>query len=201
MPVTKVRSRWENGRLVFEDISGNEIFTIDGDNQQIKYGGTAITADADEINELDISAVGAVSKIKTINMTASDFSDNTEVSTGWSLPDNVIVRDVFLNVNTKEDSASTKEVDVGTDGSGSDDPNGFLDGASVASAGVVKGTIEYNSVTLGDLLQVDTGDGTNPIREPDVTSSGDEITVTAGDGSGFDDVDFDIIIDYIELAG
>ena len=68
MPVTKIRSKWVDGELVFYDeATGNEIFRIkdgtggvtftepvdvlsDGD---LKLAGTAITATAAELNKLD----------------------------------------------------------------------------------------------------------------------------------------------------
>ena len=32
MPVTKVKSRWSSGSLIFEDLSGNQILKLDGTN-------------------------------------------------------------------------------------------------------------------------------------------------------------------------
>jgi hypothetical protein len=191
----------------YTEQGGNKT-VIDGEidvTGTMKKGGTEITATADELNQNDVSANGAALKTKVINMTASDFADNSEVDTGWDLPAKAIVKNVFLDVNTKEDTATTKTVDVGTDGSGSDDPNGFLVGASVATAGLVAGDVDMTNVdgastTLGALL-VDTNT-TNDTAMPvnDITSGGESITVTAGDASGFDEADFDIIIEYIEVA-
>jgi peptidoglycan hydrolase-like protein with peptidoglycan-binding domain len=203
-------SATESGFAVGE--KNNEITVIDSSGN-LYQAGTQITATAAELNilddatvttaelnELDLSAVGAVSKIKKINMTAADFEDNTEVDTGWDLPANAIVKNVFINVNTKEDTATTKTINVGTDGTGSNDPDGFLAGVSVATAGLVKGTLTYNAVTLGELLYTNTGDSSNPVPEPDITSGGESVTVTAGDSGGFTEVDFDILIEYIEVA-
>ncbi len=210
--------KWEDGILVFYDNSGSEVFRWDPVNGNLdvttlEIGGTEITADADElntldgvtasaaeINELDLSVVGAVSKVKVINMTASDFSDGSEVDTGWDLPDNAIVKNVFVRVNTEETTASTKTIDVGTDGSGSNDPDGFLAGVSVAATGLVKGTLVNSGQTLGALLAVDEDDAGTLVPEPDVTSGGESVTVTAGDAGGFDEADFDIIIEYIEVS-
>jgi len=165
-----------------------------------KIGGTAVTATAAEINELDLSAVGAVSKIKKINMTASSFSDNSEVGTGWSLPDNAVVKNVFIRVNTAEQTATTKTIDVGTDSTNGGDADGYLVGVSVASTGLVKGTLDSAGQTLGALLYVDEDGSGALVSEIDIASGGKEITVTAGDASGFSEVDFDIFIEYIEIA-
>lgn len=195
--------KWEDGILVFYDNSGTEVFRWDPVNgnldvSTLEVGGTEVTATAAELNQLDASVVGAASKVKIINMTASDFSDGTEVDTGWDLPANAIVKNVFVNVNTKEDTATTKTIDVGTTGSGSDDPNGFLVGVSVAAAGVVKGTLVNGGQTLGALLAVDEDGAGALVPEADISSGGESVTVTAAEA--FSEVDFDIVIEYVELA-
>ncbi len=166
----------------------------------LKIAGTQVTASATELNQLDASVVGAVSKIKVINMTAADFEDDSEVETGFVLPANAIVKNVFVNVNAAEETATTKTIDVGTDGTGSDDHDGFLAGVSVAAEGLVKGTLAYGAVTLGALLFTNTDNGSDPAPEPDVTSGGEKVTVTAGNAGGFTEADFDIIIEYIEVV-
>jgi hypothetical protein len=174
--------------------STSEINTLDG-----------VTSSTSEINTLDLSTVGAAKKYKTIGMTASDFSDDSEVDTTWDLPAQAIVTNVFLDVDTKEDTATTKTVDVGTNGSGSDDPNGFLVGASVGTAGLVAGDVDMTDVdggdtTLGALLVDTNTTNDTAMWIADTTSGGESITVTAGDGSGFTEADFDIVIEYIEIS-
>jgi len=185
---------------------GNELVIASGGSIDIESGGsfeiagTQVTATASEINELDLSEVGAVSKIKKINMTASDFSDNSEVGTGWSLPSKAVVKNVFINVNTAESSATTKTINVGTDSSNGGDADGYLKGVSVAATGLVKGTLDSGGQTLGALLYVDEDGAGALVPEIDIASGGKEITVTAGDASGFSEADFDIFIEYIEVA-
>ena len=166
----------------------------------MKKGSVEITATSAELNQNDLSAVGAISKIKKINMAASDFSDTSEVDTGWTLPDTAIIKDVFVNVNTKEDTATAKTIDVGTDnvGDSGDDPNGLLVGASVATAGLVKGTLVNSGITLGALFQTDTDGASDFAKEPIVNQGGNSITITAGEA--FTEADFDILIEYIEVA-
>ena len=159
-----------------------------------------ITATVDEINQLDASSVGATKKIKKISFTAADFADNDEVGTGWPLPDNAIVTNVFLNVKTVEATASTKTVNIGTDSTDGGDADGYLAGASVATKGLVKGTLLNSGQTLGALLRVDEGGTGELVPEPDVTMGGVEITATAGDAEGFTEAVFDVLIEYIEVA-
>ena len=149
----------------------------------------------------DQSVVGVASKFMKINMTASDFSDDSEVDTNVELPDSSIVKRVFLNVNTAESTASTKTIDVGTD----NDSDGFLVGASVASTGLVAGAVDLTDVdsagtTIGELLLETNTTNDTAVNILDTTSGGDSITVTADDAGGFDEADFDIIIEYIEVA-
>jgi len=166
----------------------------------LKIAGTQVTASAAEINELDLSEVGAASKIKKINMTAADFSDNSEVGTGWSLPAKAVVKNVFIYVNTAESTATTKTINVGTDSTDGGDADGFLAGVSVASTGLVKGTLDSAGQTLGALLRADEDGSGALVPEIDVSSGGKEVTATAGDANGFSEVDFDIFIEYIEVA-
>jgi hypothetical protein len=184
------------GKYVMWDASADTL-NVSGTFQK---DGTEITSTAAELNELDISVVGAVSKIKKINMTASDFSDNSEIDTGWDLPSTAVIKNVFINVNTAESTATTKTINIGTDGSGSNDPDGFLAGVSIASTGLVKGTLASGGQTLGALLYVDEDGAGALVPEIDKTSGGESITVTAGDASGFTEADFDIFIEYIEIA-
>ena len=207
MPIANVGSKWSDGELIFYSVeTGNNIAKFDPTNdrfdilQNLAISGTDITVTAAEINELNLSVVGAINKYKIINMTASDFSDTSEVDTGWTLPDTAIIKDSFINVNTKEDTATAKTIDVGTDNTGDsgDDPNGLLVGASVAAAGLVKGTLVNAGITLGALFQTDTDGVSDFAKEPIVDQGGNNITVTAGEA--FTEADFDIIIEYIELS-
>lgn len=207
MPIANVGSKWSDGELIFYSVeTGNNIAKFDPTNdrfdilQNLAISGTDISVTAAEINELDLSVVGAINKYKIINMTASDFSDTSEVDTGETLPDSCVIKDVFVNVNTKEDTATAKTIDVGTDNTGDsgDDPNGLLVGASVAAAGLIKGTLVNAGITLGALFQTDTDGASDFAKEPIVDQGGNNITVTAGEA--FTEADFDVIIEYIELS-
>ncbi len=133
---------------------------------------------------------------KFINRTATIRCDaqTSETQTGLTLPATAIVKDVFLNVITID---ATETVDVGTMGT-SNDPNGYLAAASLATAGLVYGSLADGAVTRGALLYEITEATTAAARMPDITAGGDPISYTCSAGS--DTAVFDIIIEYVEVV-
>ena len=123
-------------------------------------------------------------------------AQTTETQTGFTLPTNAIVHDVMLNVITVD---ATETVDVGTQGT-SNDPNGYLSLASLATAGLVQGDLADGAITLGALLYEETGTGADVAyaRRADITAGGDPVSYTCSAGS--DTAIFDIIIDYSEVV-
>lgn len=76
-----------------------------------------------------------------------------ERDTGYALPVGSVVKAVYLDVNTREQTATTKTIDVGllsTQTGG--DADGFLVGASTASVQVVQASMVAGSKTRGALL-------------------------------------------------
>ena len=98
------------------------------------------------------SAVGFANAATTKYITKTAVircdAQTSETQTGFTLPTNAIVKDVMLNVITVD---ATETVDVGTQGT-SNDPDGYLDAASLATAGLVRGSLADGAVTLGVLL-------------------------------------------------
>lgn len=92
-----------------------------------------LTATASEINAVcDQSARGAIERIAAVSLGAAELS-GSETDTSFSFPANgAIFLDAWLNVTDAESGT----VDVGTQGT-SNDPDGILDGASVATLGYV----------------------------------------------------------------
>ena len=131
-----------------------------------------------------------VNKTAVIRCTAQ----TSETETAFTLPATAIVKDVWLNVITVD---ATETVDVGTTGT-SNDPDGFLDAASLATAGLVYGSLADGSVTRGVLLFEITEATTAAARMPDITAGGDTISYTCSAGS--DTAVFDIIIEYVEVV-
>lgn len=77
MPVTKIRSKWENGDLVFTDHGGTEIFKLEDGNQAIditklRLGGVAVTATAAQLNSVSAA-------IRVANKTGGDLDKGTLV--------------------------------------------------------------------------------------------------------------------------
>ncbi len=174
--------------------------------------GTALNVTGTELNTLDLSAMGALVKMKTIAI--SSAPTGSEQDTLWDLPAKAFVIDVFIDVTTAEATGATKTIDIGTNGSGSNDPDGFADAIDVSSTGlkVARGTVTagsstkyFSANTRGELLSdyqagtdADTDEGL--YREKiDVTSGAESVTFTAGSA---DWVEFrgSIYILYIELS-
>jgi len=120
-------------------------------------------------------------------------AQTSETQTNFTLPTTAIVRDVMLNVITPD---ATETVDVGTMGT-SNDPNGFLSAVSLATVGLVKGSLADGSVTRGALLFEITEATTAAARTYDITAGGDPVSYTCSAGS--DTAVFDILIEYDEV--
>lgn len=144
--------------------------------------------------ETDNSRLRASTKF--LNKTAVIRCDaqTSETQTNFTLPDSAIVKNVFINVITVD---ATETVEVGTMGT-SNDPDGYLDAVSLATAGIVRGSLADGAVTLGALLFEITEATTAAARNDDVTAGGDPISYTCSAGS--DTAVFDIVIEYVEVV-
>lgn len=151
-----------------------------------QFNGSTAAADRSRLN----AQTKFVSKTAVIRCDAQ----TTETQTDFTLPVNAIVKDVFLNVITVD---ATETVDVGTQGT-SNDPNGYLAAVSLATAGLVFGSLADGAVTRGALLFEITEATTAAARKPDITAGGDPVSYTCSAGS--DTAIFDIIIEYVEVV-
>lgn len=142
------------------------------------------------------SAVASYSAGRVIRKTAVIHCDaqTAETTTDFTFPDLAICHSVYINVKTVD---ATETVDVGTAGT-SNDPNGFLAAASLATAGMVKGTLDSAGQTLGALMYVDESGAGVLVPEASVAVGGDPVTYTCSVGS--DTAVFDIIIEYDEIV-
>ena len=143
--------------------------------------------------------VDGVEPIKIKQLPIESTPDGTEQSTGCVLPTKAAVLNVLLDVRIAEATGTTKTIDVGTDGSGSNDPNGYLAAVSAAATGLVKGTLLSSGQTLGALLAVDESGAGILVPEMDIASGGETITYTAGD-TDWAEFRGDIYIMYVEIA-
>jgi hypothetical protein len=148
----------------------------------VAASGFSVGNDSSSTNVIDSSGnvlpAGEQLRLLTKKISISADFDNTEQDTGWDLPTGAVVYDVVLNVTTAD---ASQTLDVGTDGSGSNDPNGFLAGASVNATGLVKGTLDSGGQTRGALLYADESGAGVLVPEPDVSSGGESVTYTGSD--------------------
>ncbi len=140
----------------------------------------------------DLSYMNATTKFIRRHAVIRCTAAAAETTSNFTFPDVCIVHDVFLNVITAD---TGETVDVGTAGT-SNDPDGFLDGASVNATGLVYGSLADGAVTRGALLNEITEATTAAARMPDITVGGDPLTFT-GSAAG---AVFDIIVDYTEVV-
>jgi len=155
---------------------------------------TKYSGNVDTSNDYDLLAdTKFIRKTAVIRCIGSE-ANNSERTTAFTFPTNCIVHDVYLNVITTD---ATETVDVGTEGT-SNDPNGFLAGASLASTGLVKGTLLSSGQTRGALLRADESGAGVLVPEVSVAVGGDPVSYTCSTGT--DTAVFDIIIDYTEVV-
>ncbi|KXJ56582.1 MAG: hypothetical protein AXW12_00690 [Thalassospira sp. Nap_22] len=101
---------------------------------------------------------------------------SSETDTGFVEPTNgLILPNPTVNVSAIDAGIT---IDVGTLSSDSGDADGFMDGVSVATAGLAKASLANGAVTLGNLLKVqDSANGGDAAPEGHV-SAGKAITYT-----------------------
>ena len=157
-----------------------------GLSTRTQYSGSTTATDASRLN----AATKFIHRTAVIRCDAQTSETDTE----FTLPTNAIVHDVYLNVITVD---ATETVDVGTAGT-SNDPNGFLATASLATAGLVYGDLADGAVIRGALLFEITEATTAAARRPCITAGGDPVSYTCSAGS--DTAVFDIIIEYTEVT-
>ena len=155
-------------------------------------------------NQLDGHHSGlAVVKIP-ITATQAAAAGQTEMDTGFDLKAGWTVLDAWIVVNTAD---TGETVDVGTDSNDSGVADGFIDGASLATTGLVypdatvtAGTTEtyYSATTRGALL-ADYIAGSNTAndfglfhKKPYTVSTDIDLTFTTSDGT--DTAAFDIYL-------
>ncbi len=119
------------------------------------------------------------------------------------LPTKGLVLDVWVDVRTKEDTATTKTIDVGLLNSESGgDLDGFLDGISTATAGVITSSLVSGSVTAGVLFLetvTDSAPATHSARKPHVLN-GTAKSLVYVLGSAHTELIADIYVSYIDLT-
>jgi hypothetical protein len=122
-------------------------------------------------------------------------ASTAEQDSGYDLPDDGIVLDVFLNVKTPEATGATKTLDVGLkSGESGGDTDGFLDGVSVAAAGMKKGTLASAGQTKGALLRVDESGSGDLVPEAHILNGTAKSVVYAFGSNDFAELDAEIVV-------
>lgn len=99
-------------------------------------------------------------------------NDNSELDTGFTLNGNVLIEDVMLKVVTVD---AGETIDVGTDGTTTNDPNGLIAAALVSAAGYIELNPQITGGTNIDYV------GTNFVGELLATSiTGADAVATVG---------------------
>jgi hypothetical protein len=121
-----------------------------------------------------------------VPLAAGIMADNTVVDTGYDLPDEGVVVDVALIVDTAETTASTKTIDVGIINAGeSGDEDGFLDGVATTPAGEILPSLTNGSVTRGAYLREVSGEaGEHSPAGYALNGTAKSVAVTSGDAGG-----------------
>lgn len=153
--------------------------------------------------------------VKVATLNAALLTDDSETEIGYTIPTGYIVKNVFLDVTTKEDTASTKTIDIGTDSTDSGDADGYFDGVSVAAATtfigneatITTGSSETYVSALGGVLLGSGVVGTDVDgnfgvwqKELDTASAGKAMTATFGDGDGANELVADVYVELLKLG-
>jgi hypothetical protein len=207
------------GATVATDSSGRAITATYAHEWQAGIALNAASAAGDEIvvmidiRPLDTaSLLGYGYKVYKGRVAAASSGFLAE-TTLFTLPTKFMVVDCFVDVITQEATGGTKTIDVGTAGT-SNDPDGFIDGASVAAAGQVRGQATvttgssetyYSANTRGVLLSDylaggDAADNFGVYREkPDFTAGGDPVTASPG-SADFEELVADVYVIGVEIG-
>jgi hypothetical protein len=112
---TSGEARLHAGDIVYNPTSGQILTVSDA-------AGGSVTGQGSSVKKLDVN-----------------FADGTsENDTGWDLPANAVVREVYLKVDTAEATGGTKTLNIGLLASESGgDANGFCAGLSTSATGIV----------------------------------------------------------------
>lgn len=127
-------------------------------------------------NEIQIDTAARYGAM-VVPFSIEDTAANTETSTGFIVPENAAVLPTPLVLVDTLEAART--IDVGTDSTDSGDADGFIDGVSLAAAGLVKASNANAAQTMGALLFVqDSANAGDRAPEANVSMGGKEVTYT-----------------------
>lgn len=167
-----------------------KVFDEDG---ALYHEDTKLTASGAELNYLDASVNGAVTRYSKAPLTivaATTAQDTTIV-----IPAGSIIKNVWVVVDTKEATGARKTVDIGVK---SGDEDGFLDGVSVAATGTIKGTLLNTGQTLGAHLSVDESGAGVLVPEPYVCAAATTVVYTLG-SNDFKELVANVVVEWVYI--
>lgn len=148
------------------------------------------------LNEIAIDTVN-LNQVAVIPFSASDSTAATEKDTGFDFPlYSQVLPYPTIRVTTVD---ATETIDVGLLSSETaGDADGFLALASVATAGLVKGTITNGTPTLGALMYVqDSANAGDESREGHVITGSNATSITYTLTAGSDTAEGFVLIPYV----
>lgn len=137
-----------------------------------------------------------VLKAKSVRVGVTDGLTTVSKSIGFELPAGSVLTEVYVNVIKAETVGGTKTIDVGILGG---DVDGILDGVSVATTGVKKGTLLSSGQTLGALMRADETGSSGFVPEPYVNATASQVCVSVG-SDNFANLEADLIFVYKEIT-
>lgn len=121
----------------------------------------------------------------------------SEQDTGFDLPADWVVTNVYVRTTTAESTGSTKTIDVGLLSSESGgDLDGFLDGVDVSAVGIKVPELATAGMTRGALLR-ETATGTVPKHHPATAVTAKSLVYKSG--SAFSEWRGKIAIEYFQI--
>ena len=138
MPVTKIRSFWESGALLFKDVAGNVLLKLNPDTARAEMPGNR--------------------KIAKVALTAGNAN---AYAFAWQNPESVkiIVERVLVNLGTAGGTA-TSVLDIGVVANATSTADTLIDGLDLNTTGIFDNIVDKGSNGKARQL-VDEKDGTN----------------------------------------
>ena len=121
---------------------------------------------------------------------------------GFTFPVGSIVQNVYLDVNTREQTASNKTIDIGLLSSETlGDADGFLDGVSTASVGAVQGSTAIGAAarTLGVLLLDGSTASADLSRKHHIVRGSNAVTLSSTVAEVQTELVADIVVQYLAV--
>mgnify|MGYP001608873876 CR=1 FL=1 len=118
----------------------------------------------------------------------------------FTFPVGAVIQRVYLDVNTQESTASAKTIDIGLLSSEtSGDADGFLDGVSTASAGIVQGSTAISAAarTLGVLMLDGSTASSDLSRKDHIVRGANAVTLSSTVSELQTELVADIVVQYL----